>query len=140
MKNLIPLLIASLISLNLHAQYSGEIKVVELLDAETNAIGQKIEYPNFDSAKVTIRKVIFPPGSDTGWHKHEMPVFSYILSGTLTVEVEDRKSLEYSGGESFAESIGIYHRGINKTDDDVEIIAIYLGGDQQQLSIARPEE
>ncbi len=140
MKDLISFLTVALFSLNLFAQYSSEIQVVELLDAETNAIGQIIEYPDFDKAKVTLRKVLFPPGTDTGWHKHDVPVFGYIISGTLTVEVEERESVEYTSGESFAESIGIYHRGINKTEDDVEVIAIYLGGDEQQLSIARPKE
>ena len=50
--------------------------------------GQKITYPLTDKAEVTAMIVDLPPGAETGWHKHPVPVYAYVISGNLTVELE----------------------------------------------------
>lgn len=74
-------------------QYNSNFKIEKLMESEVNSMGQKILYPQVKDAAVTMMKITFPPGETTGWHKHDIPVFSYILEGTLTVETEDLKSL-----------------------------------------------
>jgi quercetin dioxygenase-like cupin family protein len=100
-------------------------------------MGQKIQYPNVKDAKVSVMKITFPPGETTGWHKHEIPVFSYILEGTLTVETEDHKVTQYKENSCFAESYNIYHKGTNKEKSNLVVLAIYLAGDQKELSIKK---
>ena len=119
------------------AQYSDKLIVEELLSTNTNGIGQKIEYPMVKNAEVRISKITFPAGSTTGWHKHEIPVFSYILKGKLTVEIEGHEPVTYSEGECFAETFNTYHQGMNKTDHDLVVIAVYLGGDEKPLSVKK---
>ena len=129
-----------IIGVGAHAQYSDKLIVEKLLTANTNSIGQKINYPNVKNAEVSIQKITFPPGSSTGWHQHEIPVFSYILKGKLTVEIEGHKTVTYSEGECFAETFNTIHQGSNKTKEDLVVLAIYLGGDHKPHSIKKSEK
>ena len=65
--------------------YNKGVKVETLLKTDTTAIGQKIVFPSSANDEVTIAKVILPPGTSTGWHKHARPVFAYVVSGVLKV-------------------------------------------------------
>jgi quercetin dioxygenase-like cupin family protein len=118
-------------------QYAGKLKIEKLVDTTVNSIGQKIAYPQFKDAKVTMAKITFPPGETTGWHKHMIPVFSYVLEGTLTVEIEGHQPAEYKKGTSFVESYDTYHKGTNKSDTDVVLFVVYLGGDGQPLAVKK---
>jgi quercetin dioxygenase-like cupin family protein len=126
-----------ILSFGVKAQYSDKLVVEELLHSEVNSLGQKIIYPEVKDATVTMKKITFPPGETTGWHKHNIPVFSYIIKGTLTVETEDGKVMQYKENSCFSESYNIYHKGTNKENTDLEVMAIYLGGDARELSIKK---
>ncbi|WP_343674751.1 cupin domain-containing protein [Chitinophaga sp.] len=118
-------------------QYAGKLKIEKLVDTTVNSIGQKIVYPQFKDAKVTMAKITFPPGETTGWHKHLIPVFSYVLQGTLTVEIEGHQPAEYKEGASFVESYDTYHKGTNNGTTDVVLFVVYLGGDGQSLAVKK---
>jgi quercetin dioxygenase-like cupin family protein len=118
-------------------QYNGKLKIEKMMESDVNSIGQKIVYPQVKDAKVTIMKITFPPGEGTGWHKHDIPVFSYIMKGTLTVETEDHKITEFKESSCFAESYNIYHQGTNKGETDLVVFVVYLGGDGKNLSIKK---
>jgi quercetin dioxygenase-like cupin family protein len=138
MKKFLLLTVFTLLGLSMRAQqYSGKLKFENVVETETNAMGQKIVYPDFKDAKVSMMKITFPPGESTGWHKHIIPVFSYILKGTLSIETEDHKFLEFTEGSSFAEMINVYHNGSNKGTEDVVAFVIYLGGDDTPLAIPK---
>ena len=126
-----------MLSFGVNAQYNNKLVVEELLQSGVNSMGQKISYPQVNNAQVTMKKITFPPGETTGWHKHDIPVFSYIIKGTLTVETEDGKVMQYKENTCFSESYNIYHQGTNKESTDLVVIAIYLGGDARQLSIKK---
>lgn len=49
-------------------------------------------------------KITFLPREITDWNKHKIPVFSYILKGTFTVQTEDNKIIEYKENISFTGS------------------------------------
>lgn len=116
-------------------QNNNSLIVEKLLDTDTTSLGQNIVYPKFNHAEVTVQKITFRPGTSTGWHKHEIPVFSYILKGELTVETEDHKILLFKENTSFSESINIFHNGTNRGKTDLIVIAIYLGGKGEKLAI-----
>lgn len=138
MKKILLLTLFTLIGLSMRAQqYSGKLKFENVVETEVNAMGQKIVYPDFKDAKVSMMKITFPPGESTGWHKHTIPVFSYILQGTLSIETEDHKFLEFKEGSSFAEMVNVYHNGSNKGDKDLIAFVIYLGGDDAPLSVPK---
>lgn len=121
----------------IHAQYNNSITVQPVLKADTNAIGQKIVYPNVPDAEVTILKITMEPGKTTGWHKHEIPVFAYVLEGEITVEIDSNKTTVYKAGDAIAETRNVYHRGINYGTTNVVLLAFYIGEKNKKLAIPK---
>jgi quercetin dioxygenase-like cupin family protein len=109
------------------SQYKNDILIEQVLKTDTTTTGQKISYPSFSDNEVTMLKITIPPGASTGWHKHEIPVFAYMVEGTLTVEYENHKPVVFTKNSSIAEVKGTYHNGTNKGTENAVIIAIYLG-------------
>lgn len=123
-----------------NAQYQEGVIVEKLMQTDTTVIGQKIAYPTFPNAEVTMCKVTIQPGKQTGWHKHEIPVFAYMIQGNLTVELENGKKNNYIENETISEVFNTYHNGYNAGDEDVVLIAIYLGNKGIQLSEKREKQ
>ena len=48
-------------------------------------LDQPIAYPS-GTPNITAAIVTIPPGGETGWHTHAVPLFAYILDGALTVD------------------------------------------------------
>ena len=117
------------------AQYNKGVILESVLKTDTTSIGQKIVYPQFANDEVSIVKVTIPPGKSTGWHKHNFPVFAYVLQGTLTVEFENRVSLHFTQNSSFSEVIDTIHNGINNGKEDVILIAFFMGEKGKPLSL-----
>ena len=135
MKRLWLVILVLCICLGAKSQYNKGVVLEPLLKTDTTSIGQKIVYPHFENDEVSIVKVTIPPGKSTGWHKHVFPVFAYVLLGTLTVEVENRKTLRFTAGSSLSEVINILHNGLNKGKEDVVLIAFFMGEKGKPLSV-----
>ncbi len=118
-----------------NAQYNTGIKLEPLLKTDSTSIGQKIQYPSFANAEVSIYKITIPAGTSTGWHFHTFPVFAFVEKGTLTVEVKGHKTLTFSQGQSFSEVINILHNGTNHGTEDVVLFAVFLGEKGKPLSV-----
>jgi quercetin dioxygenase-like cupin family protein len=118
-------------------RYNTDILIQNLLKTDSTSIGQKILYPNTGKAEITMLKVTIPPGKETGFHKHTIPVFAYVLSGKLSVELENGKTMEFGKDSSFAEVINTIHNGKNKGNEDVVLIVTYMGEKNMPLSIRK---
>ncbi len=138
MKNsLITVVVLLIFSVNGYAQYNNDLKIEPILKTDTTSLGQKISYPSFPNDEVTMLKITIPPGKTTGWHEHSIPVFAYVLKGTLTVEFEKNQTMQFPENSSFSEVVGITHRGINKGREDLVLLAIYLGEKGKPLSVKK---
>lgn len=124
-------------SLTVKAQYDKNLVIESILKTDTTSIGQKISYPSTQQAEVTMLKITISPGMTTGWHEHDLPVFAYVLKGTLTVELENNKTLKFGENSSFSEVVHTSHRGINKEKEDLVLLAIYLGEKGKALSVKK---
>ena len=107
--------------------YSGDVRVRVLLKTDTTSLGQPVEYPDVDQAEVTAIEVIIPPGSETGWHRHPVPGYGYILAGTLTLETEEGKTFVLGPGSAFAEVVKSRHNGRNTGTEAVKLVAFFTG-------------
>jgi quercetin dioxygenase-like cupin family protein len=136
-KHIISIITFWFVTLGLFAQYQQGVKVEKLLQTDTTVIGQKISYPNFANAEVTMCKVSIPPGEQTGWHKHEIPVFAYVMQGTLTVELEDGSKTTYAKNATISEVFNTFHNGVNNGNEEVVLIAVYLGAKGVPLSVKK---
>ena len=134
MKKTILTALAVLVCLAAHAQYDKSIVIEQLLKTDTTSIGQKIVYPHYDNDQITVVRAIIPAGTSTGWHKHDFPLVAYVLNGTVTLETEDGRKLQFNENDSFVEMINIYHNGMNNGKEDVELFVVYFGGKEVPLS------
>ena len=108
-----------------------------LLQSGETTIGQPIQYPS-GAAKVTGAIVTLPPGGQTGWHTHEVPLFGYVLEGTLTVDYGSKGTKDYKAGDSWLEAMNWPHNGINNGSVPVRLIAVYMGGGDKANTIKTP--
>ena len=135
MKRISFIIVLTCICLSAKSQYNKGVVLETVLKTDTTSIGQKIVYPTFANDEVSIVKVTLPPGKSTGWHKHFFPVFAYVLKGTLTVEVENKKTLQFPVNSSFSEVINTLHNGVNNGSEDVVLIAFFMGEKDKPLSV-----
>lgn len=128
------LIVVFFVVFSVGAQYKNDIVIEPVLKTDTTTIGQKIVYPQVQNAEVTMSKITIPVGKSTGWHKHDYPVFAYVLKGVLTVEIENNKSVQFGENSTIAEVMNTFHNGINNGKEEVILIAIYLGEKAKSLS------
>jgi quercetin dioxygenase-like cupin family protein len=108
-------------------EYSGGVQAKVVLQTTTTGNGNPIEYLKTDQPEITVMTVDIAPGAETGWHMHPVPVYAYILSGSLTVNIEGYKSLEFKAGEVIIEVMNTRHNGINTGKVPVQLIVFYTG-------------
>ena len=132
MRKLLMILAACAAASTLFAQSAGEgyakkIKATPLLKTETTVAGQPIVYPTSAHPEVTAVLVEIPVGAETGWHKHPVPCYGYVIAGQLTVQMEGGKANEFQAGDALAESVNVLHNGKNTGTEPVKIVMFALG-------------
>jgi quercetin dioxygenase-like cupin family protein len=86
--------------------------------------------------KVDAREIEFKPLQETGLHKHPCPVVGYIVSGTVSFEVEGQPTKILKAGEVFFEPANtpILHFDNPSKTEGLKFIAYYLlKGDEKSL-------
>lgn len=134
------LLVFTLPLLGQENTYNRSIQSFTILKTDTTTAGQRLSEFFSNPSEVTGLKVILPPGTETGWHKHSVPGFAYVVKGTLTVETESGKTFDFGAGRSFAEVINIGHNGKNTGKDTVELIAYFIGSKDKPITIKQEKE
>src|SRR5690606_34107124 len=64
-----------------------------------DVLGNPMRYPEGE-VDITSAIVTIPPGGTTGLHKHEVPLFAYILEGELTVDYGEGRINTYRVGDT----------------------------------------
>ena len=100
--------------------------MTQLLKTTTSWDGKPIVYPKGDP-EVTMLKVEFAPGAETGWHLHPVPSFGYVLQGTLEVTLKDGRVKRLEAGQPLPEVFDTLHNGRNVGADTVKLIVFYAG-------------
>lgn len=102
---------------------------VTLLDAEeTTILGQPIRYPE-GTPQITSTIITLQPGEETGWHRHDTPLYGFVLAGSLTVDYGDDGERQYEAGDALIEAIGTSHNGRTNGDEPVHILVVNIGSD-----------
>lgn len=97
-----------------------------LLASSETVIGQAISYPQGE-AKVTAAIVSMRPGQVTDWHRHDAPLFAFVLEGEVTVDYEALGLRTYRTGDSLLEAFRTYHNGRNSGDKTNRILVVFMG-------------
>ena len=110
----------------LASSYSALLAPV--LTAKETVLGQPIAYPP-GVPVITSAIVTIPPGGQTGWHEHSIPLYAYILEGELTVDYGTEGTRLYRAGEGVMEAIDWSHNGTSTGTVPVRILAVYIGAE-----------
>jgi quercetin dioxygenase-like cupin family protein len=97
-----------------------------ILQGNADILGAPIVYPAGE-AEITAVMVTIPPGVETGWHSHLVPLFGQVVSGVLTVDYGSKGVRKLRPGDALLEAVNWPHNGINYGDVPVEIFVIYVG-------------
>lgn len=112
------------------AAASGKPQSSVVLDKQAQTVlDQLLQYPTGSQAQVSSAVLTIAPGVSTGLHKHDAPMYAYILEGTLTVTYEGGIVKEYSAGSAILEAVGTPHNGENKTDSPVKLLVVNIGAE-----------
>jgi len=126
-KGIIVLIIALLLAPSVYAEEYKNVEVTKLITSTTSANGQPLSYLDTNNAEVTALLVRFAPGNATGWHKHPVPVYAYVLEGILNVELKDGKQYLFRKGEAILEVMNTLHNGYNSGNVPTTLVVFYTG-------------
>ena len=121
------------------AGYKSGVTSQLLVKTSVTADGKKISYPVTANPEVTAMLVEIAPKAETGWHKHDVPVYAYMLAGELEVALEGGKHATYKAGDAIIEVVGTLHNGINKGKESVRLVVFYTGIKDQSHVIRKQE-
>lgn len=103
---------------------------VVLLDKQsTTVLGQPLVYPTTGDAQVSSSVITLRPGQRTGSHRHDAPLYAYVLSGAVTVTYESGQIRTYSKGDALMEAVGTVHEGVNRGHVDCRLLVVSIGAE-----------
>jgi quercetin dioxygenase-like cupin family protein len=102
-------------------------RVEKLYTGNQTITGETIRYPNGDPVNIQSLVVTMRPGETTGWHKHGVPTYGYVLSGTLSVDYGEKGKHVYQTGEAFMEAMDWWHNGKNEGKVPARVLVVFMG-------------
>ncbi|HXC49976.1 MAG TPA: M15 family metallopeptidase [Candidatus Limnocylindrales bacterium] len=105
----------------------GEPGISPLLDTGRTITDEAIRYPSSPLPQVVAQTIVLEPGQSTGWHRHGVPTFGHILSGTLEVEYATTGRRVLKAGDSLMESMNVAHNAVNLGPEPVRILVVFMG-------------
>ncbi len=102
------------------------LKLTPVLETATTITGQPIRFPQGDNQFTAVLAEV-APGGQVGRHMHPVPLFVYMLEGTLSIEMEGHGTHTFSAGQGFAEVTNTWHNGRNLTDKPVRFLIVFSG-------------
>lgn len=115
--------------------------VQEVFRGDTTVVGETVRYPQSGPANVQAVIVTLRPGEQTGWHRHGVPLFAYVLEGEVVVNYGAHGERTYRAGSGFLEAMDTAHNGRNAGSVPCRILVVFMGakGLDPTLSASEPE-
>lgn len=116
-----------------------EISSLPLLDkVPTDVLDQLLSYPSASQAQVSSSIITIPVGVETGLHRHDAPMYAYVLEGELTVTYEDGTVNVYTPGTAMIEAVATAHNGKNNGTVPVKVLVVNMGADGVANTVKLP--
>jgi quercetin dioxygenase-like cupin family protein len=124
-----------------HADGYQGVKATKIQTSTSASNGQKLSYLRTENPEVTAMIVEIPPGGETGWHTHAVPVYAYMLGGSIAVEIEGGKKYDFKEGDVIFEVRDTPHNGRNIGDKAATLVVFYTGevGKPNVTRVNKPE-
>ena len=110
-------------------------KTTPVLKSIQTASSMNVQYAKTGQAEVVSVIGELEPGGRTSRHQHPVPVFVYVLEGTLTVQADGGPPREYAPGKAFLEDINHWHQAFNKGTAPVKILVVFMGEEGNPTTI-----
>jgi quercetin dioxygenase-like cupin family protein len=110
-------------------------KTTPVLKSVRTASNMTLAYPKTGQAEVVSVTGELEPGGRTSRHQHPVPVFVYVLEGTLTVQADGGEPREYAAGKAFVEDVNHWHQAFNKGTTPVKILVVFMGEEGKPTTI-----
>ena len=116
-------------ALTAQPQQQGPIglKLTPVLETTTTFSGQPIRFPQGENQQLVAVIAEVAPGGQVGRHMHPVPLFVYMLEGTLTIEMEGHGTHAFQAGQGFAEVTHTWHNGRNLGDKPARFLIVFAG-------------
>lgn len=99
-----------------------------LMEAQSlSALDQPIAYPKGKQAQVSSEIEVLEPGQESGWRKYRVPVYIYVMEGTISVEYDAGVVKDFPAGSAFLQAKGIWHNISNKADSRAQMLNVVMG-------------
>jgi quercetin dioxygenase-like cupin family protein len=85
------------------------LTLTPVLETATTITGQPIRFPQGDNQFTAVLAEV-APGGQVGRHMHPVPLFVYMLEGTLSIEMDGHGTHTFSAGQGFAEVTNLAQR------------------------------
>ena len=102
-----------------------------------DTLDQAVGYPKKVPAQVSSEIVTLEPGQETGWHRHRVPQYVYVMQGSMSVEYDAGVIKEYPAGTAYLEAQGVWHNATNKGDEPVRTLLVYMGAEGAKNTVER---
>ena len=66
---------------------------------------------------------------ETGWHRHDVPLYARVLGGELEVDYGGGTVKRYRAGDTFLEAMDRYHNGRVVGGGTVQILVVFMGAE-----------
>jgi len=111
----------------LQAEEYRNVEVKKIVTSTKASNGQRLSYLRSKHPEVTVLVVTVPPGGSTGWHKHPVPVYAYMLDGELSVEMKNGSKYKFKKGDAILEVVNTFHNGYNSGRVPASLVVFYTG-------------
>jgi quercetin dioxygenase-like cupin family protein len=97
--------------------------------------GDPIVYPE-GTPEITSVIGTIEPGGRTPLHQHPVPVYVYILEGTVELETEGGDPTVYNQGEAYVEALNRDHQLFNRGEETARILVVISGAEGVAPTVA----
>jgi Cupin domain len=107
----------------------------------TTADGWDVKVKATPALDVAVQRIVFQPGSQSGWHSHPGPVFISVVEGTMTFYESDDPQCAPTvrhAGEGFLDVGDHAHIARNETSEPATNVVTYLAPPGAALRIDQP--
>lgn len=119
---------------------SAKIKVETLAKSTKSWDGSDLPpYPTGE-AEITVLRITVPPHTKLPVHKHPVINAGVLVTGNLTVYMENGKSRRLEAGNALIEVVEKWHYGANEGDEAAEIVVVYAGTPGVPVNVLKSEE
>lgn len=97
-----------------------------LLKTGVSRDNEPIIYPTGAPEMVSVIGTLAPNGR-TALHMHPVPVYVYVLQGTIEVRSEGKPMQRYMSGEAFIETQNHKHQAFNIGKGSAQLLVVFVG-------------